>query len=304
MTGSQQKMAFGFAALTRATMSSSTQPVSEAPRYPLKTASQSPRTPRSAMPSNKVSIVSAGTTAPRHRPWPVWFENTTVSSDQTSQPRRCSGNIAAALPTCPYATRDCTDRTVGIRRAASRVAVEPVEDALQAHEHDEAARAEETDPGVMQAARPPRRGEEEAGEPDHDEQRDHDREVAHRVHEQRLPPALLAPVEMRLDAMEREAERADEEDEAARVVAGPGIGAGEPRAEHRQEAQHDHLYPKPEPRTHVRFGILVRHRTRLFAPRRSRLTDKRNYNPRGCIAEDFRCPRPYGPAAASCSCPV
>ena len=47
------------------------------------------------------ATASAATTSPRQRPWPVWFENATVSSAHASTPRHCSGKTAAALPTWP-----------------------------------------------------------------------------------------------------------------------------------------------------------------------------------------------------------
>ena len=55
---------------------------------------------------------AAASSGPRHSPYPVWLEKCTVSTGQTSTPIRISGNVAALLPTWPYATEDWMDKIV------------------------------------------------------------------------------------------------------------------------------------------------------------------------------------------------
>src|SRR5947208_15076013 len=104
------------------------------------------------MPSNKLAISCAGTAAPRHFPYPVWFEKATVLSDQVSQPRRCSGKRAAVLPTLPQATQDWTESTVGM---SGHIPIHAVEDVLDVEKDDDPADAEQTDPGGMHRTTPP-----------------------------------------------------------------------------------------------------------------------------------------------------
>src|SRR3954471_13407364 len=111
ITGSQQYTAAGLAARTRATACTTACPMSAEPRYPERTASQLPRTPRSAMPSTTSSTACPSKTRPRQAPYPVWLENCTVCTGQTSMPSRCSGKTADAFPACPYATWDWMERT-------------------------------------------------------------------------------------------------------------------------------------------------------------------------------------------------
>src|SRR5437868_10797314 len=101
------------------------------------------------MPSNKLAISCAGTAAPRHFPYPVWFENATVLSDHVSHPSRCSGNRAAVLPTLPQATQDWIDSTVGISAPGWFHAVEHV---LHVEKDDRAADDEERNARGMHGA--------------------------------------------------------------------------------------------------------------------------------------------------------
>src|SRR5271154_6375008 len=95
------------------------------------------------MPSNRSAISCAGTAAPRHLPYPVWFEKATVLSDHVSHPRRCSGKSAAVLPTLPKATQDWIESTVGMSGPGRRHAVEHV---LHVEKDDRAADNEERNP--------------------------------------------------------------------------------------------------------------------------------------------------------------
>ena len=101
ITGSQVYVAAGFAALTRATASRMTSPISSPPWYPDSTASTSPSTPRSSIPVITSRTSSAASSGPRHAPYPVWLEKTTVSTGHTSWPSLWSGKTAAELPTWP-----------------------------------------------------------------------------------------------------------------------------------------------------------------------------------------------------------
>ena len=78
ITGSHVYVAAGFAALTRATASRMTSPMSSPPWYPDSTASTWPSTPRSSMPVITSRTSSAASSGPRHAPYPVWFEKCTV----------------------------------------------------------------------------------------------------------------------------------------------------------------------------------------------------------------------------------
>ena len=62
------------------------------------------------MPPTQSRISDAGNTCPRQEPYPVWLENCTVFTAQTSAPSRCKGNTALALPTWPKATQDWMER--------------------------------------------------------------------------------------------------------------------------------------------------------------------------------------------------
>ena len=85
-------------------------------------------------------------------------------SDQVLQPRRCSGNRAAVLPTLPQATQDCTESTVGM---SGHIPIHAVEDILDVEEDDDAADAEETDPGGMHRTTLPGMREKQPEEPPH-----------------------------------------------------------------------------------------------------------------------------------------
>src|ERR1700757_4799441 len=101
------------------------------------------------MPSNRSAISRAGTAAPRHFPYPVWFENATVLSDHVSHPRRWSGKRAAVLPTFPQATQDWIERTVGMSVPAGISALwrlHAVEHVLHVEKNDRAADDEERNP--------------------------------------------------------------------------------------------------------------------------------------------------------------
>src|SRR5271166_5985719 len=126
------------------------------------------------MPSNKLAISRAGTAAPRHFPYPVWFENATVLSDQVSHPRRCSGKRASVLPTLPQATQDWIDSTVGMSGPAR---LHPVEDVLHVEKDDRAADDEKRDPRRVHRALFPGMGDKQAGEADQREERDHERQA-------------------------------------------------------------------------------------------------------------------------------
>src|SRR6202023_524782 len=212
MTGSQANNARGFACLTRPTMSSSTRPAS---------ASQRGRIPSSAMPSNKFAISCAGTAAPRHLPYPVWFEKATVWSAHVSHPRRCSGKRAAVLPTLPQATQDWIDSTVGMSVPGWVHAVEHV---LHVEKDDRTADDEERDPRRMHRALFPRTGDKQAGEADHREERDHERQVPHVADEQSIAPAGSVAVEPALQPQKGKRDGPEAQRHAAGVVAGPASG--------------------------------------------------------------------------------
>src|SRR5947209_20067693 len=166
------------------------------------------------MPSNKLAISCAGTAAPRHFPYPVWFENATVLSDQASHPRRCSGKRAAVLPTLPQATQDWIDSTVGMSMSMWLHAVEHV---LHIEKDDCAAGDEERDSRRMHCAIFPGMGAEQAGEADHREQRDHQRQVPHVVDEQKIGPAGPLAVEPALQPQKGERNRPEDQRHAAVV---------------------------------------------------------------------------------------
>src|SRR6202008_2026041 len=105
---------------------------------------------------------------------------------QVSQPSRCNGNSAAVLPTLPQATQDCTESTVGISRRARIYAVKHT---LDVEEDERAADDEQAEPRSMHRAALPRMGDEQPGQPDDREQRDHEGEVLHVVDEQKGAPA-------------------------------------------------------------------------------------------------------------------
>src|SRR5205085_5378106 len=133
--------------------------------------------------------------------WPVWLEKATVLSDQVSQPRRCSGNRAAVLPTLPQATQDCTESTVGM---SGHIPIHAVEDILDVEEDDDAADAEETDPGGMHRTTLPGVSEEQPGEPDDHEQRDHQRQILHVVDKQKGAPTRCPAVQLMLKPQKTE----------------------------------------------------------------------------------------------------
>src|SRR6476661_1637141 len=62
------------------------------------------------MPAITSRTSSGGSSGPRHSPYPVWLEKTTVSTGHTSCPSRWRGKVAAELPTWPYATNDWIDK--------------------------------------------------------------------------------------------------------------------------------------------------------------------------------------------------
>ena len=110
ITGSQVYVASGFAAFTRATASTTTSQMPGPPRYPERTASHVGSTRRSSIPVTTARTSSGDSSGPRHAPYPVWLEKTTVGTAHTSWPSRCNGKVAAELPTWPYATNDWIDR--------------------------------------------------------------------------------------------------------------------------------------------------------------------------------------------------
>src|SRR5881227_2068971 len=114
------------------------------------------------MPSNKFAISGAGTAAPRHFPYPVWFENATVLSDHVSHPRRCNGKRAAVLPTLPQATQDWIDSTVGMSGVPRLHAVEHV---LQVEKDDRATGDEQRNSRRVHRAVLPCVSDEQAGGP-------------------------------------------------------------------------------------------------------------------------------------------
>src|ERR1700757_577476 len=123
------------------------------------------------MPSNRSAISRAGTAAPRHFPYPVWFENATVLSDHVSHPRRCNGKRAAVLPTLPQATQDWIDSTVGMSVPAR---VDAVKHVLHVEKDDRAADDEERYPCRVHRALFPGMSDEQACKADHREEGDHD----------------------------------------------------------------------------------------------------------------------------------
>src|SRR5215471_16440694 len=130
------------------------------------------------MPSKRVAIALAGTMSPRHFGWPVWFEKATVLSDQVSQPRRCSGNSAAVLPTLPQATQDWTESTVGI---SGQTRIRPVEHPLDVEKDNRATDHKQAEPGDMHPAVLPGMCDKQPDEPDHRKERDRERQVLHVV---------------------------------------------------------------------------------------------------------------------------
>src|SRR5438477_12208796 len=153
------------------------------------------------MPSNRLAISCAGTAAPRHFPCPVWFEKATVLSDHVSHPRRCNGKRAAVLPTLPQATQDWIDSTVGMSVSMWLHAVEHL---LHVEKDDCAADDEECNSRCMHCAIFPGMGDEQAGETDHHEERDDQRQVPHVVDEQKIGPAEPVPIEPALQPQKGE----------------------------------------------------------------------------------------------------
>src|SRR2546423_5191121 len=183
------------------------------------------------MPSNKLAISCAGTAAPRHLPYPVWFENATVLSDHVSHPRRCKGKRAAVLPTLPQATQDWIDSTVGMSLPGRRHAVE---DVLHVEKDERGAGNEERDPCRVHRAAFPSMSNEQAREADQREERDYERQVPHVADEQEISPAGPVAVEPALQPQKRERDRPEAQRHAAGVVAGLISGAGGERADNRQ----------------------------------------------------------------------
>ncbi|KJS34107.1 MAG: hypothetical protein VR70_18685 [Rhodospirillaceae bacterium BRH_c57] len=85
-------------------------PTPAPPSQPDSTPAQRARAPRSSSPARTSATCSGPNTWPCAVGYPVWLDNWQVCTGQTSNPRRCKGNTAAELPTCPKATWDCTDR--------------------------------------------------------------------------------------------------------------------------------------------------------------------------------------------------
>ena len=109
------------------------------------------------------------------------------------------------------------------------------------------------DPRRMHRAALPGMGDEQAGEPDHREERDHERQVPHVVDEQRIAPAGSVAVEPVLQPQKGERDRPEAQHHAAGVVARAGGGAGEKRADDREHAQDEQLQPEAEPRPEGAF---------------------------------------------------
>src|SRR5215472_1958073 len=197
------------------------------------------------MPSKRVAIALAGTMSPRHFGWPVWFENATVLSDQVSQPRSCSGNSAAVLPTLPQATQDWIESTVGM--SALSPCFDAVEHVLQIEKDDHAADDEQRQPGGMHRAALPGVRDEQAGKTDDGKKRHDDREVPHILDEQKIRQSGAVAVEATLQPQEGKCNRAEAEDHPAGVIAWPLGAAGGKGADHGERRQNEDLHPEPEP---------------------------------------------------------
>src|SRR5260370_32966855 len=127
------------------------------------------------MPSNTLAISCAGTAAPRHFPYPVWLENTTVLSDHVSHPKRCSGKRAAVLPTLPQATQDWIDSTVRMSMPGRGHAVE---DVLHVENDDRGAGDEQRDPRRVHRTAFPSTAVEQTREAGQRDKSDYGRQVA------------------------------------------------------------------------------------------------------------------------------
>src|SRR5439155_6380158 len=143
------------------------------------------------------------------------------------------------------------------------VLIHTVEDILDVEEDDDAADAEETDPGDMHRTRLPGVSEEQPGEPDDHEQRDHQRQILHVVDKQKGAPTRCPAVQLMLKPQKTERNRPEAQQHAALIVAGPLIGAGKERAYHGEQPEDQELAPKAEPRQECALRV-TRRGTRLI----------------------------------------
>ncbi len=90
-------------------------------------------------------------------------------------------------------------------------------------------------------------GDEQTGQTDHREERDHQRQVPHVADEQEIGPAGPVAVEPALQAQEGERDGPEAQRHAAGIVTRPGGAAGGKRADDRQHAQNEDLQPEAEP---------------------------------------------------------
>src|SRR6266404_6999077 len=137
------------------------------------------------------------------------------------------------------------ESTVGI---SGSVPIHAVEDILDVEEDDDAADAEQTDPGGMHRTALPGMSEKQPGEPDDREQRDYQRQALHVVDQQKGAPTRRPAVQLMLQPQKTEGNRREAQQQAALVVAGPLIGARDKRADHGEQPEDQELAPKAEPR--------------------------------------------------------
>src|SRR3984893_17699060 len=127
---------------------------------------------------------------------------------------------------------------------SGRVPIHAVEDILDVEEDDDAAGTEKTDPGGMHGACLPGMSEEQPGEPDDDEQRDHQRQALHVVDEQEGAPTRRPAVQLMLKPQKTEGNRREAQQQAALIVAWPPIGAGSERADRGEPPEDREVAPK------------------------------------------------------------
>src|ERR1700730_5886594 len=131
-----------------------------------------------------------------------------------------------------------------------------VEDILEVEKADDAADAEQTDPGGMHRTALPGMSQEQTREPDDDEQRDYESQALHVVDEQKGVPTRRPAVQLMLQPQKTEGNRREAQQQAALVVAGPLIGAGDERADHGEQPEDQELAPKAEPRPECAFRVI------------------------------------------------
>src|SRR5439155_1780268 len=113
---------------------------------------------------------------------------------------------------------------------------------------DCAADDEQRDPRRVHCAALPGMGDEQAGEADHHEERDHQRQVPHVADEQKLAPAACAAIEPILEPQKCERDRREAQHHAAGIVAWPVTGARGKSADNREHTEDEDLQPEAEPR--------------------------------------------------------